>query len=163
MILKVGPCKIDNMRNSGINLNKIELIKFAEIISFLEPDKVYVDSPDVKPKRFSKEISKIVGKGIEIVSEHKADEKYPVVSAASIIAKVTRDAEIEKIKKKYGDVGPGYQSNPITIKWLDDWLKTHKEFPDKVVRKTWQTAKDAMARKNQKSMSSFFSKFKGNK
>ena len=46
-------------------------------------------------------------------------------SAASIIAKTTRDAEIEKIKKKIGiDFGSGYTSDPVTCKFLKE--NSHK-------------------------------------
>ena len=41
-----------------------------------------------------------------------------VVSAASIVAKVVRDREITKLAKKYGEIGSGYPSDPVTIRWL---------------------------------------------
>jgi ribonuclease HII len=148
MVLKVGPCKIDNYRNHGIDLNRIEFMKMAEIISFLGPSTVYVDSPDVKPERLEKILSKSAN-GARIVAEHKADVNYPIVSAASIIAKVERDAEIEKLRKKYGDLGPGYSSNPITMQWMRDWLAKNKDFPEGVVRKTWLTTSAIRTEKSQ--------------
>jgi len=161
LILKVGPCKIDNYRNQGINLNRIEAMKFAEVLSFLDPELSYVDSPDVKPARLKAHLNKMIGKDMELVVEHKADHNYPVVSAASIIAKVARDEEIKEIKKKYGDVGPGYSSNETTMKWMREWLESNKDFPESVVRKTWMTTKNVNGEKRQKKMHAFFSKLKG--
>jgi len=160
LIIKVGPCKIDNYRNQGINLNRVEAMKFAEILSFLDPEKGFVDSPDVKPDRLKAQLIKMIGKDMRLAVEHKADHKYPVVSAASIIAKVARDEEIEEIKKKYGDVGPGYPSNEITMQWMRDWLEHNKDYPEGIVRKTWMTTKTVQGERKQKSMRMFLSKLK---
>jgi len=43
----------------------------------------------------------------EVVSEHNADQTFKVVSAASIVAKVTRDRAITALSKKYGEIGSG--------------------------------------------------------
>lgn len=161
MILKVGPCKIDNYRNQGINLNRVEAMKFAEVLSFLDPERGYVDSPDVKPGRLKEQLLKMIGRDMELVVEHKADHNYPVVSAASIIAKVARDEEIEEIKKKYGDVGPGYPSNETTMKWMRSWLDHNKDYPEGIVRKTWMTTKAVKGERRQRKMSMFFSKLSG--
>ena len=161
MILKVGPCKIDNYRRQGINLNRIEAMKFAEVLSLLDPQRAYIDAPDVNLGRLKAHMQKMVGGDMGLVVEHKADHKYPVVSAASIAAKVARDEEIEKIKKKYGDVGPGYSSNEITMKWMRDWLEHNKEFPEGIVRKTWMTTKAVNSEKAQKKLSTFFKKLAG--
>jgi ribonuclease HII len=158
MILKVGPCKIDNYRNQGINLNRVEAMKFAEVLSFLDPETAYIDAPDVNLSRLKAHMQKMVGNDMNLVVEHKADHKYPTVSAASIIAKVARDADIEEIKKKYGDVGPGYPSNEITMKWMRDWLDHNKDFPEGIVRKTWMTTKNVNGEKSQKKIHMFFSK-----
>ncbi|MEM3391312.1 MAG: ribonuclease HII, partial [Archaeoglobaceae archaeon] len=71
------------------NLNEILRDLYAEIIVRLAPSFVYVDSPDVNPERFSKYLKDRTG--VEVLAEHKADEKYVLVSSASIIAKVKRE------------------------------------------------------------------------
>ena len=48
--------------------------------------------------------------------EPEADLKYPIVGAASIVAKVLRDAQLPKLID--GEVGSGYPSDPKTRKWL---------------------------------------------
>jgi len=158
IVLKVGPCKIDNYRHQGINLNRLEAMKFAEIINFLGPYKAYIDAPDVNLGKLNNFMRKMVGDGVELFVEHKADHKYPVVSAASIVAKVERDAEIEKLKKKYGDFGPGYTSNPLTIEWMREWLKENRDFPDGLVRKTWITTGVLKGERDQKDLWSFLRK-----
>ena len=74
----------------------------------------------------------------KVTAEHKADYNYPIVSAASIIAKVTRDAEIEKIKKKVGfNFNSGYSSDVITRKYLEE--NYDNPILDPYIRKRWST------------------------
>jgi len=139
VLLKVTPREIDKLR--GItNLNKIEIARMQHIINLLNPDKVIIDSPEVNTKRFAEKIrSRLKDKSVPIVAENFADKKYPEVGAASIIAKVNRDKEIEKLHKKYGYFGSGYTHDERTIAFLKDWMKMNKEFPD-FIRKSWITA-----------------------
>ena len=85
----------------------------------------------------------------KIKAEHKADYKYTEVSAASIIAKVTRDREIENIKKKYNiEFGSGYPSDSVTQKFLKE---NYHKYPE-IFRKTWITYKNISEKKKQKSL-----------
>jgi len=119
------------------------------------PDKVIIDSPEVDVRNFSKKVmSKVRNTKIEIVAENFADKKYPVVGAASILAKVERDGEIKKLHKKHGFFGSGYPSDEITIRFLKDWIKKNKEFPS-FVRKSWFTAQWIKEEKEQKTLRSF--------
>jgi ribonuclease HII len=77
---------------------------------------------------------------VKIVAEHKADKTYPVVSAASIIAKVERDRAIALLRGEYGDFGSGYLADSRTTRFLRQWLQAHGEYPD-CVRKSWKPAK----------------------
>ena len=80
---------------------------------------------------------------IKIISENKADSNYVVVGAASIIAKVTRDNEIEKLAKKYGDFGSGYPADPNTQKYLEDYVKENKRLPP-FSRIFWKTCENVL-------------------
>ena len=121
-------------------LNRFEAKAMARVISILKPDIVYVDASDVKAKRFGAHIAENLDFKIKIISEHKADFNYPIVSAASIIAKVERDAKIQNLQKKYGNIGCGYPSDSKTINFLCDWIKKYDSYPD-FVRKSWRTSK----------------------
>src|SRR3972149_3727771 len=61
---------------------------------------------------------------VEVVSQHNADELFPVVSAASILAKVRRDREMRAIEAEIGaSIGAGYPADPDTIAFLEKWVK----------------------------------------
>jgi ribonuclease HII len=151
-IIIISPQEIDAALNSpDSNLNKLEGIKMAEIIDALEADESIIDCPSVNTKAFSEFMNSKIKVKTKLICEHKADLNYVVVGAASILAKVTRDAEIEKIRKKYGEVGPGYPSNPITVAFLkQNWNKCPEIF-----RQTWKTYQKVAQGKNQKSLKEY--------
>lgn len=128
---------IDNLRAKGINLNEIEKIAIKKVIALSNPDFAYIDCLDINPKRFRDEMENFRN-SFKVIAEHKADDKYPIVSAASIIAKVERDMEIEKLRKEYRDIGSGYPSDPKTIAFLKKY--SYENLPD-FVRKSWATVK----------------------
>ena len=133
--------EIDERINRKITLNRLEELKMAEIINDLRADMIYIDAADVNEKRFGKSIRKLLEFDPKlIISEHKADEKYPIVSAASILAKHERDSIIAQLRQVYGDFGSGYTSDKKTINFLRQWISKHKSFPP-FVRKSWETAK----------------------
>jgi ribonuclease HII len=90
----------------------------------------------------------------EIVSEHHADQTFKVVSAASIVAKVTRDRAIMALSKKYGNIGSGYPSDPVTIAFLSAYIDEHK-CPPPIARKSWKTVTTMLANKQQSQLSEF--------
>jgi len=154
-VISVGPCKIDSQRRSGLSLNRIEGMKMAEITTFLKPDKVYIDSPDRNIYKFQKQLEKMIQHEPEIVLEHKADLNYPIVAAASIIAKVERDKAVEKLREEHGNIGSGYPSDPVTTKWMENWMANNDRFPD-FVRRTWIPAEQMEKDKSQSKLSSWF-------
>lgn len=142
-VIKLTPKDIDNVVQTGKKLhrlNRLEAQTMAKIIEMLKPDIAYVDASDVLEERFKKHILECVPFTVEIVSEHKADRNYPIVSAASIIAKVERDKEIAELKEKHGDLGCGYPTDQKTISFLRQYIKEFGEYPD-FVRKSWKPAK----------------------
>jgi ribonuclease HII len=132
---------IDNLRAKDINLNEIEKIAIKKVIGLSNPDIAYIDCLDIKPQRFCDEMENF-REGLKVIAEHKAEDKFPIVAAASIVAKVERDMEIEKLKKEFKDIGSGYPSDPKTIAFLKRF--SYDNLPD-FVRKSWATVK-----KNQK-------------
>ena len=149
VVLRVPPEDIDRSVGSHRKLhklNRLEAVTMAQIVTALKPDVAYVDSADVLEKRFGKHILEASEFKTQIVSEHKADRNYPVVSAASIIAKVERDRAVAELRMEFGDFGTGYLTDPKTSGFLKEWLKTHAEYPQ-CVRKSWKPAKRAKAEK----------------
>ena len=129
--------EIDDLRASGVNLNEIEKKAMESILLKLEFDKAIVDAVDVKAERFQENLR--IDTGLNVFAEHKADDKYIEVSAASIIAKAARDEYIKDINKDYiksGGIGSGYPSDPKTKDFLSKY--TYDEMPD-FVRKSWAT------------------------
>ena len=154
-IVVVEPPEIDRAvhYHDGLNLNKLEARKSADILNELNPDKSIIDAPSNNIKSYKRYLMRFIkNKDIEIILEHKADFNYPVVSAASILAKVTRDNEIEKIKKQIGiDFGSGYMTDPKTV----EFLKNNFEKYEQIFRKSWFPYKDLLNQKFQKSLSEF--------
>jgi len=149
-VIKLLPKEIDKVVQTGRKLhrlNRLEAQTMAKVIEMLKPDLAYVDASDVLEERFKEHILEWLSFKVKIVSEHKADRNYPIVSAASIIAKVERDKEIGELTNKYGDFGCGYPTDPKTISFLQQCLEKLGEYPD-FVRKSWKPAKKAKSEKD---------------
>ena len=129
-------------------LNELEAIACAKIINKINKGynkiKVVVDCPStsiIKWQDYLKTKIKNLS-NLEISCEHKADKNHIAVSAASILAKDVREKEMTKLKKIYGsEIGSGYTSDPLTIKFLEKFADKHKD--KGIFRKTWVTWKNA--------------------
>jgi len=132
--VKISPYAIDRSVRKH-QLNSLEAVNMAKVISKLEPQISYVDSCDVNPKRFGKQIADLSRIG-KVRSYHHADSRFVVVSAASIIAKVTRDIEIKKLQKIY-DIGSGYPSDKKTVSFVKNSILKKKNIP-KFIRTSWK-------------------------
>jgi ribonuclease HII len=154
-LIIVPPAEIDEnvLSENGANLNWLEANKTVELINMLNPDKAFVDCPSPNTKAYHEYLwERLMAKKIDLKTEHKADVKYLVVGAASILAKVTRDAEIEKIKKHVGvDCGPGYMSNPITQEFLKKYWDKHPE----IFRHSWAPYREIAGLKKQKNLGEY--------
>ncbi len=141
--IQVPANELDILREE-MTLNELEVRLFTSVLDRLRPNVAYLDSADVDADRFGRDIKRHLDFDIEIVSKHKADDIYPVVGAASIIAKTTRDDEIEKIKKQVGqDFGSGYTSDPVTRDFLEKWIREKNDLPPHT-RKSWETTRKVM-------------------
>jgi len=140
-IVEISAKEIDSLRKV-ISLNEVEAKKIAELILALKqkPDKIIIDCPDTDPAMFLDRLRKFLGPDFNAVLEHKADVNYPIVSAASIIAKVRRDERIAELDRKYGPLGSGYPADPITQEFLKRYMDEHGKLPP-FARKSWDTSK----------------------
>ncbi len=137
-IIMISPEDIDKtLNNPDTNLNWLEGDTSIAILERLGPKKAILDCPSTNVEAYKEYVAKKLTKKIDLVVEHKADTNYFVVGAASILAKVTRDREIEKLKRIAGtDFGSGYPSDSRTVSFL-------KENYDKFdfFRKSWASYK----------------------
>ncbi|MFH1450689.1 MAG: ribonuclease HII, partial [archaeon] len=153
-IIKVQPEEIDANKKAEGNLNALELSHMAKIINELKPDVVYLDSIEANTMAVVSKLSPQLRVDCKIIAEIKADDTYPIVSAASILAKVDRDDAVAALKPLYGELGSGYPSDVVTQTFLRNWLNDHNDFP-KIVRKTWETIEVLLGKKKQKQLGDY--------
>lgn len=162
VIIHVPACNIDSMKKHGINLNQLEALKIAEIINLMRPDKAIIDTPSYNNHKFEDYIySKLDNevKKVKLICENYADKNYPLVSAASIIAKVERDKKIEKLKKEFNyDFGVGYSHDERTIKFLEKLAQENNGKMPRHIRTTWSTVKEITKKYEQRGLAGFIKK-----
>lgn len=142
------PDEIDGSNGDGIKLNELEGIGCAKIINEINKGfnkiKVIIDCPSPVISKWQDFVKTKVKNlsNLEISCEHKADANHTSVAAASILAKCTREREMQKLKEIYGeDIGSGYCSDPATKNFL---AKNARKYKDKgIFRKTWITWRNA--------------------
>lgn len=152
-VVEVSAEDIDAYRKR-MSLNELEALKIAELFDSFKhkPAVLIVDAPDPTASRFLRRVKKYARVSCKTIFEHKADVKYPAVSAASIIAKVARDARVREIEKENGIVvGTGYPHDPLTVKFLEECAAQGK-CPD-FVRKSWLTTQNLFEAKKQRRIS----------
>ena len=143
-VVKAMPDDIDKaLSDPGMNLNRLEAIKMAEIINELNAgeDKitVIVDCPSINTESWGKMLVEYIdhADNLDVKCEHKADFNHMIVGAASILAKVVREEEVSKIKEEFGAIGSGYPADPNTKKFL---AEKGLELKDSgIFRKSWAT------------------------
>lgn len=153
-ILVVEAAEIDRLRRE-MNMNAIMARAHARVITDLGASVAYVDACDVNAGRYGSMVKNSVGCDCRIISEHHADTTWPLVSAASIVAKVFRDEAIEELGSTFGEIGSGYPSDKTTVAFLEEYLSTFGK-PPICARASWQTTKTLIATKEQAYLTSFF-------
>ena len=143
-IVTVSADEID-IRRERESLNDIELAMFVDATGRYPVLRVYADCPDVNEMSFQSALTARLG-GTDVIARHKADDTYPVVSAASIIAKVTRDRLIADISKEFGEnIGSGYPSDKVTTGFIEKWIKENGRSPP-YTRNSWETVRAIKSR-----------------
>ncbi len=153
-VLVIPAERIDVMR-AEMSLNDFEAKLFAEVIGKLHPAIAYIDAADVDEIEFKRCVQRELTFDVEIVSQHNADELFPVVSAASILAKVCRDREMRMIEEGFGvPIGSGYPSDPDTISFLEKWIRERGALPPHT-RTSWDTARRLLAESRNRKLDEF--------
>jgi len=135
------PALIDENNSAGGKLNDLEVEAIVKILEQERPSLVILDALTSKPDKFGDDLLKKLSFECKIISENKADVKYPIVGAASIVAKELREKELKEIRENIGiDCGSGYPSDPKTKKFLkENWESEDFSF---IFRKSWATYKN---------------------
>uniref|UniRef100_A0A336N4G5 Ribonuclease n=1 Tax=Culicoides sonorensis TaxID=179676 RepID=A0A336N4G5_CULSO len=126
----------------------IDLIKTAIELG-VNIKEVYVDTVG-PPEKYQAKL-KAIFPDFKITVAKKADSTYPIVSAASICAKVSRDHALkvwnfrEKIELDEDGFGSGYPGDPVTKRFLHN-IEPVFGFP-RLVRFSWSTATNALEEK----------------
>ena len=142
-LLEITAQQIDELR-TVLTINDILVKGHAQALQFLKPDIAFVDAADVDASRFSERVSEASGIST-VIAEHNADANYAVVSAASIVAKVSRDASIKALERSLGtEVGSGYPSDATTISFLKEWVSFRGDLPPET-RRSWKTAQNLLS------------------
>lgn len=153
-VIEVSAEEIDAFRER-MTLNELEAIIFAKVVDSLSPTMAYLDAADVSEERFCEMTRSHMTCGASLTARHKADDLYPVVSAASIIAKVTRDYRVGLIAEELGaDIGSGYASDPVTRSFLQSWIAEKQSFPPHI-RRSWETSQKLMNLNGMRTLESF--------
>jgi ribonuclease HII len=157
-IIVLPAADIDDLRKT-MTLNELEVFVYSKIIEKLKPDVCYVDAVDVKEERFGRDILSHLSYKPQMISEHKADVNYPIVGAASILAKVTRDEHVRRIAQELEPklnlpLGSGYPADPVTKKFLQTWVSRFGSLPPHV-RTSWETCQKLIKNQNTKRLDDF--------
>jgi len=157
----VPPARIDDPETDMNTLTvEAHADALATMVEGVPPDALdgglagYVDAGETNERRFGERVAARVDAALAVTAEHRADDTYPVVSAASVVAKVARDAHVAALAETYGDVGSGYPGDPTTRSFLREYVRERGELPD-CARASWATCADVLAAAEQSSLDSF--------
>jgi ribonuclease HII len=138
-ILEVKPNVIDELR-AVITMNEIMVKSFSQVLARLHADRAILDAADVNAARFARRVKAASQTTMEIIAEHKADQRHSVVSAASILAKVRRDASMRELEQVMNcKIGSGYPHDQDTLNFLQRWVRENRDLPA-CARHSWTTA-----------------------
>lgn len=142
-LAEITPGRIDD---PGTDMNTLTVAAQADALGTVvtDGDTVRLDAGDVDADRFGRRVGDRVSVDVDIRAEHGADASHRVVAAASVIAKVARDAHVADLAAEYGAVGSGYPSDPTTRSFLDSYVGEHGRLPD-CARASWKTSEDALS------------------
>jgi ribonuclease HII len=139
-------------------LNHLEALAMAQVIDNMNADSIFVDCCDVNQEKFKSNILcnikrrvRIKKGKLHIFSFHHADSLHLAVSAASIVAKVIREEELDSIKKLHHEIGSGYPSDKKTAGFIRSWIEKAGVAPP-FVRNSWLPVKKLLKEREQRQL-----------
>ncbi|WP_246998679.1 ribonuclease HII [Halosolutus gelatinilyticus] len=116
------------------------------------------DACDTDADRFARRVTDACSLSIDVDARHGADDDSAIVGAASIVAKVERDAHVarlaEAVADEYGPIGSGYPSDPTTREFLETYVGDSGELPP-FARESWSTCETLLAAAEQTGLGQF--------
>lgn len=150
-VAEVTPARIDGEED----VNALVVTAHADAIRAVvrEGDGGTCDACDTSEERFARRVARASGVA-DVAAEHGAEDADPLVAAASVVAKVEREAHVATLAATYGEVGSGYPSDPTTRAFLREWVRDHGSLPP-CARASWSTAGDVLASAEQSALDEF--------
>jgi ribonuclease HII len=141
--LQAAPAEVDRHVQLG-QLNALEARMFGLLARPHAPAEARVDACDVNARRFGAHVSQHAGPGVRVVARHHADALDPLVGAASVVAKVRRDRAVRELSRALGaDLGSGYPSDPVTVRFVRTVLDRPGPLPE-WLRGSWAPTQRAL-------------------
>ncbi|WP_121820572.1 ribonuclease HII [Halostella salina] len=152
-VAEVPPDRIDAPET---DMNTLTVAAQAEALAAVAAEGMrgVVDACDTSEARFARRVADELAASVDLTAEHGADERHAVVGAASVVAKVERDAQMARYGDEFGAVGSGYPSDPTTREFLADYVAENGALPP-FARETWGTCEDALAAAEQSGLDDF--------
>lgn len=152
-VAEVPVARIDD---PSTDMNRLTVAAQAEALAGVarDGDVARVDAGEVDAGRFARRVADAVDARVEVRAEHRADERDALVGAASIVAKVARDAHVAELAAEHGDVGSGYPADPATREFLREYVRERDRLPE-CARASWRTCDDLLAAARQSALGEF--------
>ncbi|PGF15374.1 ribonuclease HII [Natrinema sp. CBA1119] len=162
-VAEITPARIDDPET---DMNSLAVAAHAEAIEGTvgdleraddanDPISGLCDACDTDAERFARRVADACSlEGVAVDARHGADDESPLVGAASIVAKVERDAHIATLADEYGPIGSGYPGDSTTREFLASYVDEHRELPP-FARESWSTCEDALAAAEQTGLEQF--------
>jgi ribonuclease HII len=163
----VAEIPVERIDDPETDMNTLTVAAHAEAITEVLEDgdsqqAGIADAGDTSEQRFARRVADRVPAAVDLTAEHGADEEYAVVGAASVVAKVERDAHVAALAEKYrgefgaafGDVGSGYPHDSATREFLETFVAEQGCLPD-CARRSWSTCEDVLAEAEQSGLGEF--------
>ena len=157
--IEIGVAEIPTARidDPETDMNTLTVAAQADALATVvrDGDRGTVDAGDTDAARFGRRVRDRLDVTVDLTAEHGADESDPLVGAASIVAKVERDAHVAALATEFdADLGSGYPSDPTTRAFRADYVDAHGELPD-CARSSWSTSRDVLAAAEQSGLDDF--------
>ncbi|WP_135663802.1 ribonuclease HII [Halorhabdus rudnickae] len=152
----VSEVSVERIDDPETDMNTLTVVAHAEALETVARDSLatYLDAGDTNAVRFERRVADRIDADLDLRAEHGADESYPIVGAASILAKVARDAHVAELATEYGDVGSGYPGDATTREFLEEYVAEQGRLPA-CARESWQTSRDVRRQADQAALVDF--------